>query len=166
MVQVALWHNTAKLAHDCSSYLLSFYPHRINKEITVVGRNPAASDIFLDSNKNKVMISRLHARIITEKNETGKHAFRISDTSLNGTYVNDTKIADTCDLHPGDTVTFGHLRGAVLNAGTLAQQPESEFRFTVSGGQMVQNDYTVISYSALNLWEKQIKIGNFDVVEN
>ena len=82
------------------------------------------------------MISRLHARIMTEKNKTGKHTFRILDTSLNGTYVNDMKIADTCDLHHGDTVTFGHLRGAVLNAGTLAQQPESEFRFTVSNSQL------------------------------
>ena len=78
------------------------------------------------------MISRLHARIITEKDNTGKHNFRISDTSLNGTYVNDVKVADSCELQPGDTVTFGHLRGAVLPPGTLAQQPESEFRFTVS----------------------------------
>ena len=112
-----------------------FFFFRIDKDITVIGRNPSSSDIFLDSNKNKVMISRLHARIVTEKDDTGKHAFRISDTSLNGTFVNDVKIADSCDLHPGDTVTFGHLRGAILNPGILAQQPDSEFRFTVSGCQ-------------------------------
>ena len=104
---------------------------RINKEITVVGRNPS-SDIFLDSKKNKVMISRLHAQIITEEDSSGKQTFSISDTSLNGTYVNDIKIADTCNLSPGDTVTFGHIRGAVLTPGELAQQPESEFCFKVS----------------------------------
>lgn len=102
---------------------------KLNKEITIVGRNPASSDIFLDSNQNKVMISRLHARIISEKDEAGKHSFRISDTSLNGTFVNDVKITDSCDLYPGDTVTFGHLRGAVLNPGIFAEQPDSEFRF-------------------------------------
>jgi len=53
-------------------YLFFFFVLRINKEITVIGRNPSTSDIFLDSNKNKVMISRLHARIITEKDDTGK----------------------------------------------------------------------------------------------
>lgn len=78
------------------------------------------------------MISRLHARIISEKDEAGKHSFRISDTSLNGTFVNDVKITDSCDLYPGDTVTFGHLRGAVLNPGIFAEQPDSEFRFAVS----------------------------------
>ena len=109
-----------------------FYFLRINKEITVVGRNPSSSDIFLDSNKNKVMISRLHARIISEKDATGKHTFKISDTSLNGTYINDIKISDSCDLNPGDTVTFGHLKGAVLPPGVFAQQPDSEFRFKVS----------------------------------
>lgn len=101
---------------------------KINKEITVVGRNPS-SDIFLDSKKNKVMISRLHAQIITEEDSSGRQTFSISDTSLNGTYVNDIKIADTCNLSPGDTVTFGHIRGAVLTPGELAQQPESEFCF-------------------------------------
>ena len=112
--------------------ILYFIFYRINKEITVVGRNPSSSDIFLDSNKNKVMISRLHARIISEKDATGKHTFKISDTSLNGTYINDVKISDSCDLNPGDTVTFGHLKGAVLPPGVVAQQPDSEFRFKVS----------------------------------
>lgn len=102
---------------------------KINKEVTIVGRNPSSSDIFLDSNKNKVMISRLHARIVTDKDSRGNYTFKISDTSLNGTYVNDIKIADSCDLQPGDTVTFGHLKGAVLAPGVLAQQPDSEFRF-------------------------------------
>ena len=78
------------------------------------------------------MISRLHARIISEKDRTGKQTFTVSDTSLNGTYVNDVKIADSCDLSPGDTITFGHTRGAVLTPGELAQQPDSEFRFKVS----------------------------------
>ena len=104
---------------------------RISKDVTIVGRNPSSSHIFLDSNKNKVMISRLHARIVTEKDSKGNQTFKISDTSLNGTYVNDIKIADSCDLQPGDTVTFGHLKGAVLAPGVLAQQPDSEFRFKV-----------------------------------
>ena len=46
--------------------------------------------------------------------------------------MNDVKIADTCDLLPGDTVTFGHLKGAVLNPGIHVDQPDSEFRFKVS----------------------------------
>ena len=112
--------------------ILFIFIFRINKEVTIVGRNPSSSDIFLDSNKNKVMISRLHARIVTEKDNRGNHTFKISDTSLNGTYVNDIKIADSCNLQPGDTVTFGHLKGAVLAPGVLAQQPDSEFRFKVS----------------------------------
>lgn len=78
------------------------------------------------------MISRLHARIVTDKDSRGNYTFKISDTSLNGTYVNDIKIADSCNLQPGDTVTFGHLKGAVLAPGVLAQQPDSEFRFKVS----------------------------------
>ena len=116
---------------------------RINKEITLVGRNPSSSDIFLDSNKNKVMISRLHARIITEKDDNGKHSFKISDTSLNGTYVNDIKIADSCDIHPGDIITFGHLRGAVLSPGMFAEQQDSEFRFAVSGSKIIMQNMHV-----------------------
>ena len=118
-----------------SAIILLIFIFRINKDVTIVGRNPSSSDIFLDSNKNKVMISRLHARIVTEKDSKGNNTFKISDTSLNGTYVNDIKIADSCDLQPGDTVTFGHLKGAVLAPGVLAQQPDSEFRFKVSPSQ-------------------------------
>ena len=110
---------------------------RLDKEVTVVGRNAVNSDIFLDSVKNKALISRLHARIISRKDATGKTVFKVCDTSLNGTYVNDIKIADTVDLLPGDTLTFGHTRGAVLDPGTFAEQPMSEFRFKVNDISLV-----------------------------
>ena len=107
------------------------FPSRINKEVTVIGRNAEQADIFLDSSKSKALISRLHARIISSHNKVGKPVFKICDTSLNGTYVNDVKISDTVEIMPGDTLTFGHLRGAVLDPGTFSQQTNSEFRFKV-----------------------------------
>ena len=99
----------------------------LSKGTTIVGRNPAKSDIYLDSDIYEALISRLHARISVGYDNKVK----ICDTSLNGTYVNDRKILDTVDIHPGDTVTFGHLKGAVLVPGTVAKQPKSEFRFKV-----------------------------------
>ncbi|XP_032220898.2 transcription factor 19 isoform X2 [Nematostella vectensis] len=100
----------------------------LSEGVNIVGRNPGKSDVYLDSMKHKALISRLHARIIyTTDNDTEK--LTICDTSLNGTFVNDRKIIDTVGVKLGDVVTFGHLRGAVLAPGTVAKQPDSEFRF-------------------------------------
>ena len=105
--------------------------YRVDKEITVIGRNAKQCDIFLDSVKNKALISRIHARIFKSIDKDGSPVFMVCDTSLNGTFVNDVKISDTVQIRPGDTLTFGHLRGAVLDPGTFALQENSEFRFKV-----------------------------------
>jgi len=110
----------------CSTFLSTFFS--LNTGTTVVGRNPATSDIFLDSAIHKALISRLHARITTHPES---HKVTICDTSLNGTFVNDKKILDTEELRLGDVVTFGHLKGSVLEPGTVAKQHHSEFQFKV-----------------------------------
>ncbi|KXJ21551.1 uncharacterized protein LOC110254025 [Exaiptasia diaphana] len=98
----------------------------LNSGTTIIGRNPTTSDIFLDSAVHKALISRLHARITTDQNAS---KVTICDTSLNGTYVNDKKILDTEEIKVGDTITFGHLKGAVLEPGVVAKQHKSEFMF-------------------------------------
>lgn len=106
----------------------------LDEGTTVVGRNPTKSDIYLDSAIHKALISRLHARISVGFDNKVK----ICDTSLNGTYVNDKKILDTVEINPGDTITFGHVKGAVLVPGTVAKQLKSEFRFKVYASFMSQ----------------------------
>lgn len=73
----------------------------------VIGRDPA-SDIFL----NDVTVSRTHA--IVHVSEQG---VRIEDAgSLNGTYVNDTIVADEW-LESGDTVQIGRFQMVFLSGG-------------------------------------------------
>ena len=65
---------------------------------------PLCSDDF----EQNVIISRRHARIIhCEKSNT--HSIR--DDSMNGVFVNDTKIDGSTVLNEGDCVTFGHTAG-------------------------------------------------------
>ena len=54
------------------------------------------------------------------------------NTSLNGTYVNDVRVKGSQLLKEGDKVTFGHLRGAIIDPGEHAPQKETEFLFIVS----------------------------------
>ena len=69
---------------------------------------------------------------------------QIADLSINGVFVNDKKIGRPTDISAGDVVTFGHIRGAALSAGTHASQPESEFQFRVSAAGRL---YSVLRYS-------------------
>eukprot|EP00794_Sanderia_malayensis_P015417 gene15417-16990_t len=95
----------------------------IKSDITIVGRNREAVDLFIDSKKHKALISRMHARIL----RTSKNQYELYDTSLNGTYVNNFKITGSVILKDGDLIAFGHIRGAVISAGEFAPQSKSEF---------------------------------------
>jgi pSer/pThr/pTyr-binding forkhead associated (FHA) protein len=73
----------------------------LDSETTTVGRHPE-SDIFLDD----VTVSRRHAEF--RRQDDGR--FVVSDVgSLNGTYVNRTRIDDT-SLNGGDEVQIGKYR--------------------------------------------------------
>ncbi|AEE46064.1 FHA domain-containing protein [Cellulomonas fimi] len=72
----------------------------LDAERTVAGRSTEA-DIFLDD----VTVSRKHAEFVREG-----HGFVVRDIgSLNGTYVNRTRI-DQAVLRPGDEVQIGKYR--------------------------------------------------------
>ena len=70
--------------------LIFLFNFSLSKHTTVVGRNRNNVDFLLDSSSYKVSqyISRLHARII--RTDTGR--FRIFDDSLNGIFLNSSKI--------------------------------------------------------------------------
>ncbi|HET8615955.1 MAG TPA: FHA domain-containing protein [Actinomycetales bacterium] len=73
----------------------------LDAEVTTVGRHPH-SDIFLDD----VTVSRKHAEFV--RDATG---FAVKDVgSLNGTYVNRTRIDGPTVLSTGDEVQIGKFR--------------------------------------------------------
>ena len=114
-------------------FSVHFLVCRLNSEVTVIGRNKPTVDLFLDSIKFKGLISRIHAHIIQDVDkETGDTFYEIFDTSLNGTYVNNVKISGSIKLNDGDEITFGHIKGAVLQPGAYAPQKITEFKFKVS----------------------------------
>ncbi|XP_065060975.1 transcription factor 19-like isoform X2 [Rhopilema esculentum] len=100
----------------------------ITSDITIIGRNKHAADLFLDSKTTTGLISRMHARIIRNQKD-GKEQYELCDTSLNGTYVNDIKVSGTVVLNNGDTIAFGHIKGAILEPGSFAPQKDSEFLY-------------------------------------
>ncbi|CAE1280457.1 unnamed protein product [Acanthosepion pharaonis] len=107
------------------------FPIMILKEngVTTFGRSPK-NDYLLDSNFLKNFISRFHCKVECSKTSNGKLEYKIFDTSLNGTFVNDYRLtADGHMLCPGDRVNFGHLNGFNIKPGNLARQPKSEFQF-------------------------------------
>jgi pSer/pThr/pTyr-binding forkhead associated (FHA) protein len=72
----------------------------LTKETTTAGRHPE-SDVFLDD----ITVSRRHAEI-----QRAGSAFRIADMgSLNGTYVNKSRVEET-DLESGDEIQIGKFR--------------------------------------------------------
>ena len=82
----------------------------LDAEVTTAGRHPD-SDIFLDD----VTVSRRHAEF---RNVDG--GFVVADVgSLNGTYVNRTRI-DEAQLHGGDEVQIGKYR-LVFHASAQAR---------------------------------------------
>ena len=108
-----------------------FFYLRLTSDITIIGRNKHVADLFLDSTKTKGLISRIHARIIKTCKE-GTENYEICDTSLNGTYVNDYKVASSVQLSHGDLITFGHIKGVIVDPGAFAPQKNSEFLYRVS----------------------------------
>ena len=75
----------------------------LDAEVTTAGRHPD-SDIFLDD----VTVSRRHAEF--RLNTEGGTTFTVADVgSLNGTYVNRTRI-DEVQLNGGDEVQIGKYR--------------------------------------------------------
>ena len=72
----------------------------LDADLTTVGRHPS-SDIFLDD----VTVSRKHAQFVRQGN-----GFVVKDVgSLNGTYVNRTRI-DSTPVRTGDEVQIGKFR--------------------------------------------------------
>jgi pSer/pThr/pTyr-binding forkhead associated (FHA) protein len=73
----------------------------LDADVTTVGRHPH-SDIFLDD----VTVSRKHAEFV--RTDAG---FAVKDVgSLNGTYVNRSRIDVTTSLQTGDEVQIGKFR--------------------------------------------------------
>ncbi|CAB3996713.1 transcription factor 19-like [Paramuricea clavata] len=119
----------------------------LQQNITVIGRAKNNVDFFIDSSKNKALISRIHARISKSQysqTQCGEDVFKIHDVSLNGTYVNDVKISTEALLRPGDVVIFGHVQGACLESGNCYKQLNSEFKFLFESFHEAGNDLTNI----------------------
>jgi hypothetical protein len=73
----------------------------LDADLTTVGRHPEA-DIFLDD----VTVSRRHAEFLRSGT-----AFEVKDLgSLNGTYLDGTRISGTIGLHDGAEVQVGKFR--------------------------------------------------------
>jgi pSer/pThr/pTyr-binding forkhead associated (FHA) protein len=81
----------------------------LDAEVVRVGRHPD-SDIFLDD----VTVSRHHAEVVRRRG-----AFVVRDVgSLNGTYVNRTRIEEESGLDTGDEVQIGRFKLVFLTGGT------------------------------------------------
>lgn len=102
---------------------------RLVKSPCVFGRKRTAVDYYLDSKSYAQLISRQHATIRFSPDETGSMVYQISDTSLNGTYVNDVRVNGERSLKEGDVIMFGHLNGVNVKPGEYAPQRTSEFKF-------------------------------------
>ncbi|GFN79271.1 methyl-accepting chemotaxis sensory transducer [Plakobranchus ocellatus] len=101
-----------------------------SKTTTLIGRNKAQVDFVLDSSNPiaSQYISRLHARVILQENGQ----CRLFNDSLNGIFINNTKMCGSVILQEGDIVTFGHPYGAQLSTGVWKRQPDSEYQFIVN----------------------------------
>ena len=81
----------------------------LDAEVVRVGRHPD-SDIFLDD----VTVSRHHAEVVRRSG-----AFVVRDVgSLNGTYVNRSRIEDESGLASGDEVQIGRFKLVFLTGGS------------------------------------------------
>lgn len=97
---------------------------------TKIGRNPELVDVVLHSVVHSNMISRDHSEIVGVTDDKGKYVrYLITDRSLNGTYVNDTRVNIQQQLKEGDLIKFGHVNGAAIKAGEYAPQQSAEFIF-------------------------------------
>jgi hypothetical protein len=85
----------------------------LDQEVTTAGRHPD-SDIFLDD----ITVSRRHVRI--ERREDGFHLADVG--SLNGTYVNRTRVDGTRLAH-GDEIQIGRYRLSFVEGGHERAKP-------------------------------------------
>ncbi|CAK5074571.1 unnamed protein product [Meloidogyne enterolobii] len=112
---------------------------------TKIGRNPELVDVVLHSVVHSNMISRDHSEIIGVTDDKGKYVrYLITDRSLNGTYVNDTRVNIQQQLKEGDLIKFGHVNGAAIKAGEYAPQQSAEFIFRF---ERALSNYNYFGYS-------------------
>ncbi|CAL8099787.1 unnamed protein product [Calicophoron daubneyi] len=88
-------------------------------------KNPP--DYPIESCINSRMISRNHATI----ERSAKGGSILYDHSMNGTYVNYTRVIGGVTLKHGDIVCFGHLNGANLKPGEQVSLFYSDLKYRV-----------------------------------
>ncbi|KAF7255498.1 hypothetical protein EG68_07590 [Paragonimus skrjabini miyazakii] len=88
-------------------------------------KNPP--DYPIESCINNRMISRNHATI----ERSAKGGSILYDHSMNGTYVNYTRVLGGVTLKHGDIVCFGHLNGANLKPGEKVSLFYSDLKYKV-----------------------------------
>ncbi|TPP59690.1 Lysine specific demethylase 5B [Fasciola gigantica] len=84
-------------------------------------------DYPIESCINSRMISRNHATI----ERSAKGGSMLYDHSMNGTYVNYTRVIGGVTLKHGDIVCFGHLNGANLKPGEKVSLFYSDLKYQV-----------------------------------
>lgn len=104
----------------------------LNPGAYVVGRDPEADLVVDDST-----VSRRHARIEV----IDSRRVRLTDLgSLNGTFVNDRRMAGTVELSPGEAITFGSVP-FVLTAGDTVPRDEE----VAGSATIVQEEHTSLA---------------------
>lgn len=100
----------------------------LSDDVTKFGRH-SGNDHYLDSLELSYFISRWHAEVhFVEDDQCGKYMLR--DNSLNGTYVNGSRVKGDRALEVGDVVMFGHPHGKDIYPGQPATYvTDSEFEF-------------------------------------
>ncbi|KAI0220925.1 hypothetical protein LSAT2_027624 [Lamellibrachia satsuma] len=100
----------------------------LGHDVTRFGRH-SGNDHYLDSLELSYFISRWHAEVLfVRDNHGGKYVLR--DNSLNGTYINGSRVKGNRALEEGDVVMFGHPCGKDIKPGQPATYvADSEFEF-------------------------------------
>ncbi|VEL27997.1 unnamed protein product, partial [Protopolystoma xenopodis] len=88
-------------------------------------KNPP--DYPIESCINSRMISRNHATI----ERLSKGGCMLYDHSMNGTYINYTRVTGGAILKHGDIICFGHLNGANLKPGETVSSFYSDLKYKV-----------------------------------
>ncbi|KAL3319135.1 Transcription factor 19 [Cichlidogyrus casuarinus] len=96
-------------------------------------KNPP--DFPIESCINTRMISRNHATI----ERLSKGGFMLYDHSMNGTYVNYTRVTGGVTLNQGDLICFGHLNGANLKPGESVSPFFSDLKYKVEIGSVAES---------------------------
>ncbi|CDS36591.1 Forkhead associated [Echinococcus multilocularis] len=98
------------------------------QEITIGRRNASNRPHYhIESNFNRLMISRNHATV--KRLSDGR--FMLYDHSLNGTFVNYTRVHACVILKHGDIICFGHLSGATIPPGQTVDEFQSDLKYRV-----------------------------------